>query len=269
LKTGASFVGGVRWWLILTGLFGPGLARAADTGEPMATEGRLAEAFRRGFADTASNSEPSLEVARHGSSAVITGRSGDERIELVCLLCDGAELVSTARAVGAQLAAASGGDQPARLTVGGLDPSDLLLVDGFPAGLPEQVIEPGEHQVVVARGDARRARSLTLDPGEHLQSSFEQLEAVDDGGPALRAAVLLGGLGVAAAAAGTALVLLDDRCASTQVDAAGHCAKLHDTGPAGWALVGVGAASLIAGLIVLIVDRAAGDDEEPPLEDER
>jgi hypothetical protein len=76
---------------------------------------------------------------------------------------------------------------------------------------------------------------------------------------------LVVGLGVAAAAAGSALLLLDGDCASTRVDAAGHCAQIHDLAPAGWSLVGVGAAAAVTGIVLLILyagDETA-DSEEP------
>lgn len=70
---------------------------------------------------------------------------------------------------------------------------------------------------------------------------------------------LLTGLGLAAAAAGTALLLLDGDCASTRIDAERHCAELHDLAPAGWSLVGVGAASAVTGLVLFLL--FAGDEE--------
>ena len=72
---------------------------------------------------------------------------------------------------------------------------------------------------------------------------------------------LLSGLGVAAAAAGTALLLLDGDCASTTVDAEGDCSQIHDLAPAGWGLVGAGAASLVTGVVLFIV--FAGDEPLP------
>lgn len=75
---------------------------------------------------------------------------------------------------------------------------------------------------------------------------------------------LLTGLGVAAAAAGTALLLLDGDCASTRIDAEGDCSQVHDLGPGGWGLVSVGAVSLVTGVVLFIVfagdEPAAGDD---------
>jgi hypothetical protein len=70
---------------------------------------------------------------------------------------------------------------------------------------------------------------------------------------------LLTGLGVAAAAAGTALLLLDGDCASTTIDAERHCSQVHDLAPAGWSLVGVGAASALTGAVLFFL--FAGDEQ--------
>lgn len=70
---------------------------------------------------------------------------------------------------------------------------------------------------------------------------------------------LLTGLGLAAAAAGTALLLLDGDCASTTIDAERHCSRVHDLAPAGWSLVGVGAASALTGVVLFLL--FAGDEE--------
>jgi hypothetical protein len=70
---------------------------------------------------------------------------------------------------------------------------------------------------------------------------------------------LLSGVGLAAAAAGTALLLLDGDCASTTIDAAGHCSRVHDLAPAGWGLVGLGAASVVTGVVLFVL--FAGDEE--------
>jgi hypothetical protein len=70
---------------------------------------------------------------------------------------------------------------------------------------------------------------------------------------------LLTGLGVAAAAAGTALLLLDGDCASTRTDGDGDCAQVHDLAPAGWGAVGVGATSVVTGIVLFVL--FAGDAE--------
>lgn len=261
--------GGIACWL-LAAMLTPLGAWAAEP-ETAATDASvLTAAFERGYAGgPATAPAPALTVARQGRSATLIGRRGDAQVELVCLLCDDAELVATAREAGARLAAAAGGAPPARLVVAGLDPGDRVLLDGFPGGLPEPVIEPGVHRIVVERGDERRAESLTLSPGERARLEFGDLERAPRPGVARRTAIVLGGLGVAAAAVGTTLLVLHDDCASARVDRSGNCAELHDTGPLGWSFLGAGAASLTAGLVVLLIDRITRDEELPPPEDDR
>jgi len=69
---------------------------------------------------------------------------------------------------------------------------------------------------------------------------------------------LLVGLGLSAAAAGTSLLLLDGDCASTTVDAQGHCSQVHALGPAGWAALSVGAVSAVTGAVLFFL--FAGDE---------
>lgn len=70
---------------------------------------------------------------------------------------------------------------------------------------------------------------------------------------------LLTGLGVAAAAAGTALLLLDGDCASTAVDRDGDCRQLHDLAPVGWGAVSAGVVSVVTGVVLFFL--FAGDEQ--------
>jgi hypothetical protein len=75
---------------------------------------------------------------------------------------------------------------------------------------------------------------------------------------------LLTGIGVAAAAAGTALLLLDGDCASTRIDAEGDCSQIHDLAPAGWGMVSAGAVSVVTGVVLFIL--FAGEESDPEVD---
>jgi len=70
---------------------------------------------------------------------------------------------------------------------------------------------------------------------------------------------VLTGLGVAAVAAGTALLLLDGDCASTEVDADGDCRQVHDSAPVGWGVLSAGAISVVTGVVLFVL--FAGDEQ--------
>ncbi len=71
-----------------------------------------------------------------------------------------------------------------------------------------------------------------------------------------RLPILLGGAGLALAAAATALLLFDGECASPERDATGNCAALHDLAPVGWPLLGTGAAAIVTAIVLWILDGA-------------
>ncbi|HUT79040.1 MAG TPA: hypothetical protein VM285_15180, partial [Polyangia bacterium] len=162
---------------------------------------------------------------------------------------------------------------------------DAALEQAFFAGLGDQPA-PGNGRLIVRRagtsvelgadGDELRLTCLLCSPVEQAVRARElgaRLalggdRAEDGGGPGLRATdlpaqgtgrgsprlpILLGGAGVALAAAGTVLLLFDGDCASTRRDTAGNCAALHDLAPAGWSLAATGAAAVVTAVLIWIL----------------
>jgi len=84
--------------------------------------------------------------------------------------------------------------------------------------------------------------------------------ARDAGRGARRGPLIMGGGGLAVAAAGIVLLVFDGRCASPRRDEAGNCATLHHLAPAGWALAGTGAAAVLAAVLWWLLDGAADGD---------
>jgi hypothetical protein len=162
---------------------------------------------------------------------------------------------------------------------------DPALETAFLAGLGDHPA-PGNGRLLVRRagtsvelgadGDELRLTCLLCSPAEQAARAFELgarltlggAGAEPGGGIGLRAAdlpareadrgsprlpILVGGAGVALAAAGTVLLLFDGECASARSDAAGNCAALHDLAPAGWSLAGTGVAAVVSAVLLWVL----------------
>jgi len=111
---------------------------------------------------------------------------------------------------------------------------------------------------------ALSARTMGADLAERAgsggNSPIDELPAAAEPEPRpLWIPTLLTGLGVAAMAAGTALLLLDGDCASTEIDRDRDCREVHDLAPAGWGTLSAGAVSLVTGVLLFFL--FAGDAE--------
>jgi len=240
----------VAAWLCAVAMSG-----GAASAEPMDP---VTEAFAKGGGD-----EFRLSVERSGSTALLraSARGDAPPLAVVCALCTPNELLAAARSLGARAAASEASREPCRLEVGGLPAGADVRVDGLPGradGAP-MLIEPGRHEVRALVGGAIRTGAVALAPGEASRLEWADMERRSPRHRAARVAILSSGLGLALAAAGTALLLLDGDCASVP-DATGHCDKLHHLAPLGWSFVGTGAAAVLFGIVYGI---AASRNEEP------
>jgi hypothetical protein len=210
--------------------------RVALADEPSSSPD-LVPAFIAGYGQAPGR--PSLEIERQGATLVLRGVAGDSGTRVtarsVCLLCTSSEALAAARSLGAELATRAKGTASADGTAPeALSPAAAAGAEVAPAAV---ALDPALGAGVDARADAAR------------------LPAPDDGWRP-SAAVLAAGLGVAAAAVGGVFLWLDGRCATSREDQAGNCENEHDLMPAGAALVGVGAAAIAGGLVILFTGEA-------------
>ncbi|MDD5305893.1 MAG: hypothetical protein PHU25_01095 [Deltaproteobacteria bacterium] len=211
---------------------------------------------------------PSFEAKRHGSTLVlrgaVNGPGGETVVQSVCLLCTTAEASTAARSLGADLAMKVGGAAPALFRLDGVDQGTARL-DGLPfeAAQSAAKVEPGPHRLEAAADGTARAQDLALAAGAEVELDATDLPLRETPWrPGV--AVLTAGLGVAAAAVGGILLWLDGQCASPRVDHSGNCENEHDLVPAGAALIGVGAAAIVGGFVILFT----GEAQQAPQTDE-
>lgn len=242
-RTRRGFPGAVPWAVLLGALLAPSPSRAAG-GDP-----GIEAAFAAG-----AGGDPSLrlEIARTGRTSVLSGApaGGGPGMSLACALCSRDELLAEARALGALLAAAPSGG-PSALEIAGLPPGARVTVDGVPArsGGRPQPLEPGRHEVRAVGPGGPRAKRVDLGEGESAMIAFDDMRAARAEPRPLRAAIAVTGAGAALAAAGTALLLMDGECATTRVDPAGRCERIHSLAPLGWSVAGAGAAAFVLGVV--------------------
>jgi hypothetical protein len=224
------------------------LCAAASSGPAMGADGAdpVAAAFSKG-----AGGGFRLSVERDGGTTLLRASdgAGGAPLAIVCALCTQDELAVTARSLGARIAARAASLEPCRLEIGGLPAGATVTVDdisGRPVGA--MLVEPGPHEVrALADGDLRSG-AVAIEPGEAARLEWAEMEKSAPSHRALRLSIASGGLGLALAAAGTALLLLDGDCASVP-DATGHCDKLHHLAPLGWSFVGTGAAAVLFGVV--------------------
>lgn len=158
---------------------------------------------------------------------------------------------------------------PPRLRVLTRPDGSTVSVDGVVVGVtPIDVdVAAGEHDVVIERpGYVAQRRRISAADGV-TATLAEPLGPVPADPPAGRQARRLApigwsavGLGGAAFIGGAALVSLDERpirrdCSGANVDGDGDCKWRHDTLAGGAALLVVGVASLVAGAVIVALDR--------------
>jgi len=235
------------------------LCAVASGGPALCAEGGdlVSAAFSKGGGDGFR-----LALERDGGTTLLraSASADDSPLVIVCALCTQDELVVTARSLGARLAAREASREPCRLEIGGLPAGATVTVDGLPGRLRgSMLVEPGPHEVIARAGGGLRSGAVAIEPGDAARLEWSEMEETAPLRRTVRVSVASGGLGLALAAAGTALLLLDGDCA-TVPDATGRCAKLHHLAPLGWSFVGTGAAAVLFGIVYGI---AASRNEEP------
>jgi hypothetical protein len=210
--------------------------------------------------DKGGGGEFRLSLSRDGGTALLRASAdgGAPPLSVVCALCTSDELLVAARSLGAQIAAREASREPCRLEVGGLPDGASVRVDGLPgrAGGAPELVEPGRHEVRAIGNGAIRTGAVAVEPGEAGRLEWSDMKAISPRHRTVRVAIASGGLGLALAAAGTALLLLDGDCA-TAPDATGRCDKLHHLAPLGWSFVGTGAAAVLFGVVYGIASSRA------------
>ena len=229
----------------------------AAAGEPGAD---VATAFSRGAGGSGTLR---LDFEARGTTAILTGASTIGEVEplvLVCALCTREELGVASRALGARLAAVRAKERPCDLEVVGAPAGSAYRIDGLPGGDPARPrpIEPGRHELRVVGPDGARVASLELAPGEARRVEWDELKDEHPAPRPIRVALSSGGIGLALAAAGTSLLLLDGDCATTRRNTAGECATVHDLAPIGWSLVSAGAAAAVFGVVYGVAEGRVG-----------
>jgi hypothetical protein len=201
-----------------------------------------------------------LSLSRDGGTALLRASAdrGAPPLSVVCALCTRDEILVAARSLGAQLAAREASREPCRLEVGGLPGGAAVRVDGVPgrADGAAMLVEPGRHEVRAFGGGALRTGTVALEPGEAGRLEWSDMKMISPRRRTARVVIASGGLGLALAAAGTALLFLDGDCA-TAPDATGRCDKLHRLAPLGWSFVGTGAAAVLFGVVYGIASSRA------------
>jgi hypothetical protein len=223
-------------------------ATVAAADEP---DAEIAAAFSKGAGD---GSALRLELEFHGRTAVLRGASTADdgtRLALVCALCTRGELLARSRELGAALAAARANTRSSSLEVVGAPADAEVRIDGVPGrtGGRAQPMEAGRHAMTVSAQGGSRTSAFVLDPGESLRAAWDEMPEDRSKPRPLRVALAAGGAGLAMAAAGTALLLLDGDCATTRLNSDGECGALHDLAPLGWSLVGTGVAAVLFGVL--------------------
>jgi hypothetical protein len=190
-----------------------------------------------------------LTVTRFGHSLVLEAQSPRGSLRIECALCTSSEMLSAARSFGALVTADRSGSAPAYLSVRALGRQDRIFVDGVPVAPAHgpSPIEPGDHVIVLERGDEVATRAVTLE--SDVEALLDADEALAVKRTHRRLKVLLGGLGATAAALGGVFLWLDGRCATASVDLSGQCAQQHNLAPAGWTLLSAGILAEVALLI--------------------
>jgi hypothetical protein len=196
-------------------------------------------------------------------------RTGDltSESDLVCELCG---LQEVEEFVGARVAILSTKVLPAtRLRITSTPRGARVELDGELVGQTpfEEEVFPGEHRVRLTLPDHMpRERTVRLAEGVTEELDVDLPSAPDAGGPR-NVVGPLGwvsvGAGLAAAGAGIALLVLDERpiqrkCGSDVQDPQGDCPVLYDTVVPGALMVGAGVALVATGIALVIRARRKG-----------
>ncbi|MGH1344755.1 MAG: hypothetical protein ACRBN8_24560 [Nannocystales bacterium] len=203
--------------------------------------------------------ELSLELSQVGQEEVIA------RARQVCELCGLVEVGTLLEDVAGTLASKvdSLASASPLVVFESVPPGARLFLDGREVGpMPrDQEVEPGAHEAeAVLEGHVSQRRSFESQPGLEQTLRFE-LSPISR---QRRLARPLGwtsvGAGLGAVVAGSVLVSIDEdaitsRCNGENVNSVGVCKFRRDTLGGGIALVSVGAAAVVTGVVLLLVDR--------------
>lgn len=194
-----------------------------------------------------------------------------------CQLCGFEDVVAM---IEAKSAAATTSIERLRAAVANIEltstPSGATIeVDGTPAGTTPASLElqPGVHRVRASK-PGYRAQEVEIEAIEGLRKTVElALVMVTPTGPLpdsrrrralFVAGGVLTGLGVAGIATGAALLAIDGRPhrRDCQADIEGNCRFLYGTKTGGITAIAIGAASTVAGIVIVAV--TAGRGRKPP-----
>lgn len=190
----------------------------------------------------------------------------DQRCELCGIGEAAQQLADLAAAVAAKLDALA--SARGTLAIESVPSGAAITLDGAQVGAAplSREVAPGSHDVGASLSGYRtQLRTIEAAAGVQQLVRFELIAAAQsqraDRKHLRRLGWTLLGLGAAGVIAGGALVAIDERpvtgnCTGENVNAFGVCKYRHDTLAGGAALIGVGAAAIVAGTVIAIVTHA-------------
>lgn len=224
---------------------------AGDNSAKRAQDSEIVRTYRMGSSlAQEENLSKNIVINRFGYNTRLKAFIAGSTTELVCLLCSQSELLSKARELGAVAAARYAAKDPATLSVSGLE-QGTVVVDGIPMTprKTEHPLEPGEHEIVFIQDGQEKRTVQHVAAGQNLKIDAAVTEVRPQKRDDTRLKVLVGGLGLTAAAIGGVFLWLDNNCATED------CKYLHDLAPVGWTLVSVGIAVEIGLLLWIFLPR--------------
>lgn len=216
--------------------------------------------------------EVELTLLRADTGAPVVTSTG------TCEICGHAELADRVADLAGELRRKLGSavEPPPRLRVLTLPHGSEVQIDGVVVGVTplDLTVAAGAHEVIVARpGFVAHRRTIDLDDGATGTIAAELVPVapvvapVVAPGPAPRRLAPPGwatlAVGLGAAAAGVALLAIDERpirsdCAGENVDAEGDCKYRHNTLVGGVVLTVAGVAAVVVGAALVAIDRRRG-----------
>lgn len=210
----------------------------------------------------------SLNMYSLSLEALAPGGQRLARVERGCELCSQAEARAAMGEIAAEVAGAVPRDGRALLLV--TPAAAQVTVDGAPSQAGELRLRPGPHALAASAEGYRpqqRAFDVLLGVDTTVALALERLAPA--GRPPRRlgalgiTGIVLAGLGVAAATASAAALVIDGDCAGGRVDANGNCEFVYSTVAGGATGLALGTSGLVAGVIMVIVDIIYGPGPDP------
>jgi hypothetical protein len=238
-------------------------------GPPCSDAACLTERARSAGTDTAVQLRVVLEGRDYRMELLATDREGKLLSATAdCAICGFDEAATAVADEATRLAGKlSEGPKPARLTVGTTPVGAVVYLDGTPMGESPLSFDvpPGEHELRMEKpGHGDKQASYVAVSGVTETLSFELVEIAlpEPPNPKMRAGGWAAvGAGILPLGAGVGLLAIDDRrvpwrCDDpVDIDGRGTCRYQFTTMPVGAVLLAVGAASIAAGTVWLVVDR--------------